>query len=89
MQWTDREKTIAKQLIEPDTLEFIKKVFTKINTDSRLAGNIALDDAEYGRLMKVEYLTKKNNENRVHLIAKVAQMSDKKKDTKNPKIAPR
>lgn len=91
MKWTDREKVIAKQLTEPDVLAFIKKIFTQINTDSKLAGNIGLDDAEYGRLMKVEYLTRQNNKNRVNLIAKVAaQHKDKKdKDNKNPKIAPR
>ena len=86
--WTDREKGIAKQLLEPDVFAFIKKIFTTINVDKTLAGNIALDDSEYGRLMKVEYLTRKNNKDRVNLIAKVSAMGEKK-ESKTPKIAPK
>lgn len=89
MEWTEREIAIAKQLQEPDVKAFLEKIFTQIVTSNGdvLAKNIvALDDAEYGRLMKVHHLSKTENKAKLDLIAKVA-----KKDAGKPSsaIAPR
>lgn len=83
--WSDREKAIAKELINDETLAFLKKVFVDISPSlsEKLDSNIvALDDAEYGRLMKVKYLSGKENTARLALIRTIAQ-SDKEK----PKVA--
>lgn len=88
--WTEREIEIAKQLIEPETKAFLEKVFTKINTSNGeiLEQNIvALDDAEYGRLMKVCYLARKENKAKIDLITKIART--KQGEQKTSAIAPR
>jgi hypothetical protein len=78
MDWTEREIAIAKQLNEKDTQDFLRKVFVDLHTDKGevLKANIAaLDDAEYGRLMKVLYMTKLECREKINLIARVAKMS--------------
>lgn len=83
--WSDREKAIAKELINDETLAFLKKVFVDISPSlsEKLDSNIvALDDAEYGRLMKVKYLSGKENTARLALIRTIA-LCDKEK----PKVA--
>ncbi len=75
--WSEREINIAKQLQEPATLAFLRKVFVDIATNKGevLASNlVALDDAEYGRMMKVVYLAKEENKAKLNLIAKVSHM---------------
>jgi hypothetical protein len=75
MEWTERDIAIAKQLNEPDTLAFLRKVLVEVHTQNGevLAKNIvALDDAEYGRLMKVYHLTKEENKSKINLIKKIA-----------------
>jgi hypothetical protein len=74
--WSEREITIAKQLQEPSTLAFLRKIFiaTITSNDEEISKNIvALDDAEYGRLMKVVYLAKKENKSRLNLIAEISK----------------
>jgi Na+-translocating ferredoxin:NAD+ oxidoreductase RnfG subunit len=76
MEWTEREIQIAKSLQEKNTQSFLKKVFTQIQTNNGevLEKNVvALDDAEYGRLMKVHYLSKQENLAKLNLIAKIAK----------------
>lgn len=89
--WTEREKIIAKQLVEPETLAFLNKIFvnTKTNANSVYEGKIVdLDDAQYGRLMKVLYLTNEENKARINLIHKISKQEKVKND--NPKmLAPR
>jgi biopolymer transport protein ExbD len=78
MEWTEREIGIAKQLSEKETQDFLRKVFVDLHTQKGevLKMNIAaLDDAEYGRLMKVLYMTKEENKEKINLIAKVSKMS--------------
>lgn len=90
MDWTEREINIAKILQEPDTQAFLRKVFTEIVTSNgeELKKNIvALDDAEYGRIMKVHYLSTVENKARLNLIAKISKMVEKPKQTGS--IAPR
>jgi hypothetical protein len=75
--WSEREITIAKQLQEPSTLAFLRKIFveTATNKGEVLASNVvALDDAEYGRIMKVVYLAKEENKAKINLIAKISNM---------------
>ena len=88
--WSEREIAIAKQLQEVDTVAFLRKVFTELKTQNGevLEQNIiALDDAEYGRLMKVYYLSRKENKAKLNLIAKVAKMNTSEKKTTT--LAPR
>lgn len=88
--WTEREIQIAKTLQDPTTAAFLKKVFTEIQTNNGevLEKNIvALDDAEYGRLMKVNYLAKQENRARLDLIAKIAKT--KSGEQKTAAMAPR
>jgi len=90
MEWTEREITIAKVLSEKETQDFLRKVFVDIHTQKGevLKMNIAaLDDAEYGRLMKVLYMTKEENKEKINLIAKIAKMN-KSTDAPRP-IAPK
>ena len=75
--WSEREIAIAKQLNEPNTKAFLTKVFVELATNKGevLASNVvALDDAEYGRIMKVVYLAKEENKAKLNLIAKVSNM---------------
>lgn len=81
--WSEREIAVAKMLQEPDTQAFLKKIFTQIVTSNGevLEKNIvALDDAEYGRLMKVHYLVKEETKARLNLIASIAKKGVEKKD---------
>jgi hypothetical protein len=78
MEWTEREIAIAKTLSDKETQDFLWKVFVDIHTDKGevLKGNIAaLDDAQYGRLMKVLYMTKLENKEKINLIARIGKMS--------------
>ena len=89
MEWTERDISLAKQLQEPDMQAFLRKIFIQVNTQNGevLEKNIvALDDAEYGRLMKVYYLSKEENKAKMNLIAKISKMDVKKG---SPTIAPR
>lgn len=88
--WSEREIDIAKQLQEPAILAFLRKVFTEIQTsngDVIEKNVVALDDAEYGRLMKVHYLSKIENRAKLDLIAKVSKM--KVGEKKVTTLAPR
>lgn len=88
--WTDQEQAIAKTLVEPETLALIEKVFITVSPslNEALEKNIvALDDAEYGRLMKIKYLSGKENEYRINLLKKLARPTSEGKD--KTAIAPR
>lgn len=87
--WTDREREIAKQLNNKEVKEFLEKVFVKLETQNNeeLRKNIvALSDAEYGQLMKVIYLTKKENKAKLQLLTQIATQN---KELKHGKVAPR
>lgn len=89
MDYTEREIIIAKQLSEPETLAFLKKIFVELHTDKGevLKGNIAaLDDAQYGRLMKVLYMTRLENKEKINLVQRISKM--KPTDDKRPARAP-
>ena len=73
--WTDKERQIAKALNNEDTLAFLERIFVELldSNEEKLKGNIvALPDAEYGQLMKVIYLSKIKNKNRLALIKSIA-----------------
>ena len=91
MNWTESDIQIAKQLVEPSTLAFIRKVFCTIKTQNGkvLKGNIAsLDDAQYGRLMKIIYLSEQENSAKISLIQKIAKTKPKKEGEKKT-LAPK
>jgi hypothetical protein len=76
MDWTEREIAIAKLLSEKDTQDFLRKVFVELHTQNgeTLKMNVAaLDDAEYGRLMKVLYMTRLENKEKINLIARISK----------------
>lgn len=77
MDWTEREIIIAKQLSGKETLDFLRKVFLDLHTQNGevLKANIAtLDDAEYGRLMKVLYMTRLENKEKINLVQRISKM---------------
>jgi len=91
MNWTEREIGIAKQLSDKDVFAFMKKIFVDLHTNNgeELKKNVvALDDAEYGRLMKVYYLSQRENSAKLSLIQKIAK-EQIKKDGKQKNLAPR
>lgn len=91
MEWTEREIAIAKSLTEKETQDFLRKVFVDLHTENGevLKKNIAaLDDAVYGRLMKVLYMTRLENKEKINLIARVAKMT-KKEGEAGKTMAPR
>lgn len=74
--WTDKERAIARALLEPDYMAFLKKVFVdlKAANGNDLDKNIAsLDNERYGELMKVVYLASQENKSRLNLIRQAAQ----------------
>lgn len=93
--WNEREIAIAKSLIEPDTFAFLRKVFTEIKTLDGIEvlekNIVALDDAEYGKLMKVHYLSKEENKKKLTLLRQIAQKTPPKEGEAKtvPAIAPR
>jgi hypothetical protein len=90
MDWTEREIAVAKTLQEPDIQNLLKKVFTQIITSNGeiLEKNVvALDDAEYGRIMKVHYLVKEEAKAKLNLIASISKK--KVGEQKTGAIAPR
>jgi hypothetical protein len=91
MDWTEREIAIAKQLSEKETRDFLRKVFVDLHTENGevLKKNIAaLDDAQYGRLMKVLYMTRLECKEKINLIARIAKIT--KKENGAPKtLAPK
>lgn len=78
--WTEREIAIAKSLQEPDTFAFITKIFTELKTVDGLEvlemNIVALDDEEYGKLMKIHYLSKVENKKKLGLIKQIASKGD-------------
>jgi hypothetical protein len=90
MNWTEREIAIAKQLSDAEVQAFMRKVFVDLHTDKGeiLKANIAgLDDAQYGRLMKVLYMTRLENKEKINLIARVSKMKAEQHKAKT--IAPK
>jgi hypothetical protein len=76
MDWSEQEIAIAKQLSEKSTQDFLRKVFVELHTQNgeTLKMNVAaLDDAEYGRLMKVLYMTRLENKEKINLIARISK----------------
>lgn len=79
--WTEREKTIAKQLDNDEMLALLEKLFT-LATSRQLelkAKYAELPDAEYGQLMKVIELSRRENEHRIDLLKKLAKGEKEKK----------
>jgi len=72
MTFTDTEKALARSLCEnPDMLAFLEKVFCpeREAVERELEKNVAaLDDAEYGRLMKVTFLMRASFSTKLNLI---------------------
>lgn len=81
--WSEREIAVARLLQEPDTQAFLNKVFTQIVTSNgeEIEKNVvALDDAEYGRIMKVHYLVKMEAKAKLNLIASIAKKNSDKRE---------
>ena len=91
MEWTEQERKIARELNRPDMKAFLEKIFLTINTSfsQNIKNDISLvssmSDEEYGRLMKVLGLTKKENSARLQQITVLATA---KKEKKKSTVAP-
>lgn len=89
--YTEREIIIAKQLSDPETMTFLRKVLVDLHTQKGeiLKMNVtALDDAEYGRLMKVLYMTREENKEKLNLIKNISKMKYDSVENKKA-LAPR
>lgn len=92
MVWTDREIVIAKQLSDPETMEFLRKVLVDLHTSKGaiLEANIVpLDDAQYGRLMKVLYMTREENKEKLNLIKVIAKTKQSTEVEDRKVVAPK
>ena len=87
--YTEQEVDIAKSLTDEGTMAFLKKVFTEEidKEEEKIKGNILLDDAEYGRIVKVIHLNQTRNVKRLEHILTVSKI--KKPGEKKPVHAPR
>lgn len=78
-----------KTLADEETLALIQKIFIDMPSANfvELTKNIvALDNAQYGELMKVMYLTKKDNQSRINFIkTQTKQKAERKAGTMAPK----
>jgi hypothetical protein len=74
--WTEQEKLIAKTLCEPDVYALLTKLFTHPNFDiseQEVSKNVvALDNEKYGELMKVAYMVKQDNLNRLKVLKTIS-----------------
>lgn len=88
MEFTEHERGVMKSLADEETLALLTKLFVDMPSANLAAldKNIAaLPDAEYGQLMKVKYLSRKDNQSRIDFIKKIT----KEKSDKKPVHAPR
>lgn len=85
MEFSEHELTVMKGISDPETMALLHKIFVDMPSANfaELSKNIvALDNREYGELMKIVYLTKKDNESRIEFIKKAT----KEKSDKPPKL---
>jgi hypothetical protein len=89
MEFTEHEISVLKGLADEETLALLAKVFVDMPS-ANFAGLdkniVALPDAEYGQLMKVKYLTRKDNESRIDFIKSITK---EKREGKAGVIAPK
>jgi hypothetical protein len=87
--FTPEDRIAARNLVKsPDTLAFLERLFCpEVETmEVELGKNVAaLDDAEYGRLMKSVYLTKASFKLKMQQLKKLGAGGD----TPPPRQAPR
>ena len=82
MEFTEHEISVMKGLSDPETLALLKKIFIDMPSANyvELTKNIvALDDDAYGRLMKVKYLSEKDNKSRIEFIVKATKEKTERK----------
>lgn len=89
ISFTDDDRALARNLAKsPETMAFLTRVFAPEDepAEVELAKNVAaLDDAEYGRLMKVIYITKQSFRTKLALLKKLGSGSDEPSGPKAPK----
>ena len=76
MEFTEHEISVLRGIADEETLALLTKVFVDMPSANlaELDKNIvALPDAEYGQLMKVKYLTQKDNKSRIDFIKKITK----------------
>ena len=89
MEFTEHEISVLKGIADEETLALLTKVFVDMPSANlaELDKNIvALPDAEYGQLMKVKWLTQKDNKSRIDFIKKITK---EKREAKAGVIAPK
>jgi hypothetical protein len=83
MEFSEHELTVMRSIADEETLALIKKIFVDMPSANLAALDkniVALDDAEYGQLMKVKHLTKVDNQSRIDFIKKQTKERKEKKD---------
>ena len=84
MEFTEHEISVLKGIADEETLALLTKVFIEMPSANlaELDKNIvALPDAEYGQLMKVKYLTQRDNKSRIDFIKKITKSKNDKSPT--------
>ena len=83
MEFTEHEIGVMKSLANEETLALLKKIFVDMPSANlaELDKNIvALPDAQYGQLMKVKFLTQKDNKSRIEFIQKTTKERNTKQN---------
>lgn len=80
--WTERERVVAKQLDNEETWALLEKVFTLATSEQlRLKARYSeMSNEQFGELMKVIELSRKENLQRIALLKTVAKGKKEKKD---------
>ena len=88
MEYSEHEQALMKSLATEEMLALLKKIFVDMPSANLAALDkniVALPDAEYGQLMKVKWLTQKDNESRIDFIKKTT----KERPVSKSALAPR
>lgn len=89
MEFSEHEIAVMRSISDPETMALLKKIFIDMPSANftELTKNIVvLDNERYGELMKVIYLTKKDNQSRINFIK--SQTKEKAEKTVKP-LAPK
>ena len=88
MEYSEHELALMKSLATEEMLQLLKKIFVDMpsaNLSSLDKNIVALSDEQYGQLMKVKYLTQKDNESRIDFIKKTTKERPTSKSTNAPR----
>lgn len=88
MDYTDRERHLAKALAEPEMMRLLEKVLQeKYAAEETTEQNVlALSNERYGEIMKVNFMVRQHVKG---ALGRIRQLSKTTSDTPTPARAPR